>query len=192
VSEERLSEAEEQSLAERAYFIRDGFLPEGEAVEAHAWASGLVGTLRRAGFGRENFIDATVRGDFTRFVDESPVHGAFVRLMEQLNESLLLGLKGLQLQLGHYPGNGALYVRHLDALPSNNVRRVTALLYLNPGWRPEHGGHLRMHLDPPLDVEPLLNRLVVFMSERVEHEVRPSFAPRLTLTSWYRTTQQLP
>ena len=112
--------------------------------------------------------------------------------MEQLNASLMAGLQGLQVQLGHYPGNGALYVRHLDALPTKNVRRVTALLYLNPRWRPEHGGHLRLHLDPPLDVEPLLNRLVVFLSERVEHEVRPSFASRLTLTAWYRTQRSCP
>jgi SM-20-related protein len=187
-----VTDDETRALAEHSYFIRDAFLPPDEALAAHAWAQGLIGTLKRAGFGRENFIDPTVRGDFTRFVDQSPVHGAFVRLMDELNGSLWLGLKAFQMQLGHYPPNGALYVRHLDAMPNKNVRRVTALLYLNPDWAKEHGGCLRMHLDPPLDVEPRLNRLVVFMSERVEHEVLPSFAPRLTLTAWYRTSETLP
>jgi len=34
-------------------------------------------------------------------------------------------------------------------------------------------------------VEPTLDRLVVFLSERIEHEVLPSQAPRLALTAWF-------
>jgi SM-20-related protein len=36
-----------------------------------------------------------------------------------------------------------------------------------------------------VDVEPSLDRLVVFLSERIDHEVLPAFAPRLALTAWY-------
>lgn len=187
MSDDELPDDELRALAERGCFIRDGFLPHAEALAAHAFASGLVETLKPAGIGRDSFLDPNIRGDFTRFLDESPVHAAFERLQTQLNSSLGLGLANFQTQLGYYPGNGALYVKHLDALPTKNLRRVTALLYLNPLWKPEHGGQLRLHLDREVDVDPTLNRLVVFLSERIEHEVRPSFAPRLTLTAWYRT-----
>jgi SM-20-related protein len=184
-----LPHTEREALQTQGWFMRDGFLPDAEALAAHRWATSQQGTLGRAGYGRQNALDANVRGDWTRFITEAcPLHVPFLTLMEQLNVSTGLGLLSFQLQLGHYPGGGALYVRHTDALPDNNPRRVTAVIYLNPGWQPEHGGHLRLHVAPPVDVEPTLNRLVVFVSERIEHEVRPSFAPRLALTAWYRVT----
>jgi SM-20-related protein len=189
LSDEGLPQLELEALAQRGWFVRDGFLPEADALAAHAWAGAQRPLLRRAGFGRQNALDAKVRGDSTRFVTElSPVHAPFLALMAQLNASTGLELLSFQLQLAHYPDNGALYVRHLDALPENNPRRVTALLYLNPHWRPEHEGHLRLHVEPPVDIEPTLNRLVVFASERIEHEVRPTFAPRFAVTAWYRVT----
>ena len=76
-------------------------------------------------------------------------------------------------------------MRHRDAFPGGDNRRVTAILYLNPDWQPEHGGQLRLHLDPPRDVEPFSERLVVFLSDRVEHEVLPAFADRWAITAWY-------
>jgi SM-20-related protein len=187
VSDDRLPDDELRALAERGCFIRDGFLPEAEALATQAFAKSLVDTLRPAGIGSEGFRDPKIRGDFTRFLDDSPAQGAFERLRERLNASAALGLVSFQTQLGYYPGDGALYVKHFDSLPTKNTRRVTALLYLNTGWKPEHGGQLRLHLDPEVDVEPTLNRLVVFLSERIQHEVRPAFAPRLALTAWYRT-----
>jgi SM-20-related protein len=130
-----------------------------------------------------------VRGDSTRFITElSPLHAPFVTLMAELNASTQLELLSFQLQLGYYPGNGARYVRHVDALPGKNVRQVTAVLYLNPSWRREHAGHLRLHVEPVVDIEPRLNQLAVFFSERIEHEVLPTFAPRLAVTAWFRTT----
>jgi SM-20-related protein len=64
---------------------------------------------------------------------------------------------------------------------------VTAIYYANPGWRPGDGGTLRLHLDEgSIDVAPELDRLIVFRSERVEHEVLPAQAPRRAVTAWYR------
>jgi SM-20-related protein len=66
---------------------------------------------------------------------------------------------------------------------------VTAILYLNPDWTEAAGGLLRLHLPSgPLDVAPLLDRLVVFRSEIVEHEVLPTHAPRWAVTAWYPGT----
>lgn len=65
------------------------------------------------------------------------------------------------------------------------VRQITALYYLNPDWEASMGGQLRVHLDSDngvrnmdngagrtWDVKPLLDRLVLFRSDLVDHEVR--------------------
>ncbi len=74
------------------------------------------------------------------------------------------------------------------------TRKLTAIYYLNPDWKPEHGGKLRLFRtasqgslrdkatwvgwrrdlpgeDPHWDVEPLLDRLIIFRSDLVEHQV---------------------
>ncbi|GAB4817949.1 hypothetical protein N2152v2_004995 [Parachlorella kessleri] len=58
-------------------------------------------------------------------------------------------------QLGCYPGGGARYVRHRDASLTCSYRTVTAMVYLNPGWRPDHGGELcvyHLHTSPPTEL----------------------------------------
>lgn len=64
---------------------------------------------------------------------------------------------------------------------------ATAIYYVNPGWTPAAGGQLRLHAPAgPVDVEPLLDRLILFLAERIEHEVLPAHASRLAVTAWYR------
>lgn len=71
-------------------------------------------------------------------------------------------------------------------------RRFTILYYLNSDWKPQHGGQLRLFLpsnastkrEQFFDVEPIGDRLVIFDSERVEHEVMPSHVPRRAVTIW--------
>ncbi|CAN0426140.1 unnamed protein product, partial [Ectocarpus sp. 12 AP-2014] len=59
-------------------------------------------------------------------------------------------------QLARYPGDGRGYVRHRDTPRSAQdseeaERKITALYYLNPDWRPSMGGQLRVHLDSRLE-----------------------------------------
>jgi SM-20-related protein len=96
-------------------------------------------------------------------------------------------------QLARYPGGGARYERHRDAFSGGPSRRLTAIYYLNDGWSPADGGALRIHADDgAVDLAPTIDRLVVFLSERLEHEVLPAFAPRLAITAWYRGAEPLP
>lgn len=47
------------------------------------------------------------------------------------------------------------------------LRELNLLLYLNPGWQPSWGGHLKLSNSPtsaPVLVEPLFNRLVIMES----------------------------
>ncbi len=88
--------------------------------------------------------------------------------MAELNRAAWLGCRTFQHQLAHYPGGGARYQRHRDALagagsPSHPRRLVTAIYYLNPNWTPADGGELVVH--PPggaVTLAPLLDRLVMF------------------------------
>lgn len=71
---------------------------------------------------------------------------------------------------------------------SEPYRRLTAIYYLNPNWDQAAGGKLRLFIpqqqnnnsdddkEPSsfFDVEPLLDRLVVFRADRVDHEVAVS------------------
>lgn len=72
----------------------------------------------------------------------------------------------------------------------SQCRRITLLWYLNPGWLPEWGGQLRAYPQSRhaprcgMDVEPLLDRVLVFRSDLVEHEVLPTSASRCAVTVW--------
>ena len=104
-------------------------------------------------------------------------------------------------QLALYrPENGARYERHRDAFPTDNFedtqqRRVTAIMYLNPGWIDGDGGELKIFgrhephgMTDAADrtVQPLLGRLVIFLSGVVDHAVLPSNKERFALTAWMR------
>ena len=99
-----------------------------------------------------------------------------------------------EVQAAYYAPNGCGYRRHTDALPTADgggaQRKVSAVVYCNGGWVEAHGGALRVTLQDhrgggTVDVPPRAGRCVLFLSGCVQHEVRPSFAPRYALTAWY-------
>nr|WP_211193811.1 2OG-Fe(II) oxygenase [Pyxidicoccus fallax] len=179
------------------YFIRSTFLGESrarvvrDAVQARVEAGGLkpAGIRRGADLTR----NSAVRGDLIDWVLPEPgtplgeLWEGYRALGEALSTGAYLGLGRFDLQLACYPGGGAHYARHRDAFPGQSNRRATAIWYANAGWEPAHGGVLRLYPEDsaPVDVPPVLDTLVVFLSERIEHEVLPAFAPRLALTAWY-------
>lgn len=103
-------------------------------------------------------------------------------------------------QLAYYHPKNARYERHRDAFPTDDPedthqRRVTAILYLNPGWTAGDGGELkifgRAESDGTTDaadrtIPPLLGRLVLFLSGAVDHAVLPANKERFALTAWMR------
>jgi SM-20-related protein len=202
-----LTDAEIRALGERGWFLRDAVLGPGVAMGVHDAVEALAaaGRLRPAGLGRGTAyrVDGAVRGDAIAWIapDEAPpelaaLWAAFAALRDALNREAYLGIDRMEVQAARYPGRGAAYRRHRDAFPAppggRPNRRVTAIYYANPGWRPEDGGALRLHLgEGPLDVAPVLDRLLVFLSERVEHEVLPARAPRCAVTAWFRARDPL-
>ena len=64
------------------------------------------------------------------------------------------------------------------------------IAYLNPEIPDSTGqkGELRLYLkDKIVDVMPRMGRIIIFRSEVVEHEVKPTKGyQRFALTTWYR------
>jgi SM-20-related protein len=177
--------------------IRDGYLGAAAASRMVARAHALMGRLRPAHLGRERRRDAETRGDELAWLDPEDVEPelwrGFAELQQELNRAAYLGVVRFEVQLARYPGGGERYARHRDAFAGPRSRLATAIYYLNPGWTPADGGQLRVHAPGgSVDVEPLLDRLVLFLSTHLEHEVLPAHAPRLAVTAWYHGRGLLP
>jgi SM-20-related protein len=202
-----LTDADIRALGERGWFLLDGVLGHPASLGVHeaveAWDA--ADRLHPAGLSRGTAyrVDEAVRGDRIAWLipDEiprelAPLWDLFLSLRDALNRQAYLGLDRLEVQVARYPGGGSAYGRHRDAFPlppgRRPNRRVTAIYYANPDWRAEDGGTLRLHLDAgPVDIAPVLDRLLVFLSDRVEHEVLPTRVARRAVTAWFRAHDPL-
>ena len=135
-----------------------------------------------------------LRGDHTQWFDPattSPPQRAFVARLDALrtalNRELMLGLVKCESHYAVYPP-GARYARHLDRLRDSDARVVSAVFYLNEGWREADGGALRLYLDDGShrDILPHAGTLLLFLSARFEHEVLPARRERLSIACWMR------
>ena len=115
------------------------------------------------------------------------------RLRLELNRGAIPGLFDLELHYAWYPA-GAGYARHVDQPQNRDARVISLVLYLNEDWAAGDGGALRCFdaVRPPRDIEPIGGRLVAFLTEAREHAVLPARRPRLSLTGWFRSREQLP
>lgn len=192
-----LTPFESVSLELSGFFFRDEFLGAQASSLIRGEVSRIVsrGALRPAGVGRDARTDTTIRGDHLCWMERAEagpglrqLMTAFEALRKSINRNFYLGLDRFEMQLAQYPAGSQGYRRHLDAFRGKNERnrRLTAIYYLNPGWRPGKGGELAVYLgDAELQLEPIADRLVVFFAEQVEHAVLPTNAPRLALTAWF-------
>jgi SM-20-related protein len=184
-------------LAARGWSQQPIFLPEdlsrGLAAECRKRAA--EGELAPAAVGRGPFQEVRegIRGDHIQWIEPGQAEpcdlylGVMDSLRQALNRGLFLGLEDFESHFAHYPP-GAFYLRHVDRFRDDDRRMVSAVLYLNSDWLPEHGGQLRMFLadDTEYDVQPTGGSLVVFMSGDIPHEVMPATRDRLSLTGWFR------
>lgn len=180
----------------------------GWSVQEQALPSGLVADLaaecRRLWQGDqltpaaigplgEELVIPSIRGDYTRWLDDCPscaAHDQFLAVMEALrmalNRSLFLGLDKFETHYALYPP-GAGYRKHLDRFQGDPLRTVSVVAYLNQGWQPGHGGELRLHLPQgQRDVAPCGGSLAVFMSDQIVHEVLAAHRERASLVGWFR------
>lgn len=181
------------ALEAAGFFTRDRVLGEAEAHALRQGAESLHAddAFRAAGIGRgsDRRAEMATRSDATAWLwpdtpGFAPLFALFDALRVALNQAAYLGLERYEVQLARYQ-EGARYQRHQDAFAGPASRRITAIYYLNPDWLPAHGGQLRLYVSPPVELAPIGDRLVVFRSDRVEHEVLPTQAVRFAATAWY-------
>ncbi|SEM82820.1 SM-20-related protein [Pseudomonas sp. ok272] len=184
-------------LAARGWSQQNIFLPEvlTQALAAECRKRAAEGELAPAAVGRGPFseIREGIRGDHIQWLEPNQAQacdsylGLMDSLREAMNRGLYLGLEDFESHFALYPP-GAFYLRHVDRFRDDDRRMVSAVIYLNDAWLPEHGGQLRMYLDErgEHDVLPSGGCLVVFLSGEVPHEVMPATRERLSLTGWFR------
>jgi SM-20-related protein len=197
-------------IAEQGFCIVENFLDSVTVSSLAAEAIDLQtkSELKLAGIGRENHaLNAEIRGDSIYWLDAAQATAAqqiYFTQMEQLrlslNQSLYLGLFGLESHLAVYPA-GAFYKRHLDCFANADQtkpqRKISCIVYLNQYWQANDGGELRLYLNTEnaeqesyLDIAPLSGRAVIFLSDSFYHEVLPARRERMSLTGWFFTRPQ--
>lgn len=184
-------------LAAQGWSQQNIFLPEALTLElaAECHKRAAEGELAPAAVGRGPFqeIREGIRGDHIQWLEPGEVVAcdSYLELMDSLrvamNRGLFLGLEDFESHFAMYPP-GAFYLKHVDRFRDDDRRMVSAVIYLNNAWLPEHGGQLRMYLkgDVEYDVVPAGGCLVVFLSGEIPHEVLPATRERLSLTGWFR------
>lgn len=158
---------------------------------------------------RPNVFQAELDGESWRLAPRlviyvSELMAALPPLMNASFRDLMLSESQFGHKLAVSVGSGAFYPRHLDNVSGapTDMRKLTAIYYLNAregevAWDEERqGGVIRLYdgLEAPshTDVAPIGDRLLVFWSDLLVHEVMPSFAEneldhRYTFTMWLAT-----
>ncbi len=149
------------------------------------------------GRGSDQQRNQFVRRDRIHWMDERkpallPWRAWTEELRIHLNRQLFLGLFSFESHLAHYrPGD--FYRRHVDAFRGEANRVVSLVGYLNEGWKEGDGGELVLYTAAgPVTVPPMHRTLVLFLSEEVPHEVRPTSCDRYSVTGWFRLNSSLP
>lgn len=168
----------------------EAVLMRGELEQLHA-----AGHTHAAKVGRQSQRQSggTARGDWTVWLDD-PACGAPARshlraleaLRAGLNRHLFLGMQQVQAHYALYPP-GAGYGLHRDVFARDNRRVLSLVGYLNPDWRADQGGALRLFLDRgTIDLLPQAGTGVCFLSG-IEHQVLPATRERCSIAAWMLT-----
>ena len=84
---------------------------------------------------------------------------------------------------------------HFDSDVEVDPRVLTAIVYLNEGWSVGDGGELRLfpglrQSQKPVDVQPIMDRMVLFSSPNMLHRVLPSQRDRFCFTIWFHSRRK--
>ncbi len=187
------------ALADRGFYVGASIFDTGLtarlAVRARALRDAHGLDAARVGRARQTSQAQAIRGDSTRWLDDSPsdpaeqaASAAVHALRESLNASLFLGANSHELHFAHYAA-GAFYKTHRDRFADDDARLISLVFYLNDAWSSDTGGELAIYDDamqPLARVLPSAGTMVAFRSERFPHEVLPAKQDRFSLTGWLR------
>lgn len=189
------------ALNRQGWSVTDTTVPAPWCADLRQRAERLwnAGTFEAGEFG----LDLTsgrqpeVRGDAICWVQpeselaQHPFFAWMAAFRGVLNERFNLGVRSQEFHFARYP-EGRGYRKHLDQHRGRNFRKISVVLYLNPGWNKVDGGELCLFqpTDPNIEIArfaPVDARLAVFVSGLMPHEVLPCRATRWSVAGWLRT-----
>ncbi len=180
-------------LADNDFIVIDHFLTDSELDQLQVIFTNLIegNDLVKAGIGSfDRQVINEVRGDFIHWIDEKVdrrLDFFFDRtneMVELLNRYCYLGIKSHEFHFALYPA-GSYYEKHLDQFQEQKNRMISVVFYLNQNWQNGDGGELKIYRpEGDLIIDPIANRLVLFKSDIVAHEVLITHVPRKSITGW--------
>jgi len=201
-----ITEAAADGLLQDGYCVLDGFFGAG-------WARALLQEQRwlaeNGHFEPNRTQFSTAAGESMQFskpnIYERDLHDEGARgrvrelaalweqdeLVDALNDKapglmLARGTGARTLKLQWNRGGGGCFPVHYDNPGRPNRRRITCLAYLNEDWEEGHGGELMLYpfCRRWVKIPPLMDRVVLFQSDRVLHRVLPAAQERFCFTIW--------
>lgn len=197
------------SLKEKHFSVINDLFEEDKALDilnevkqlhsSGVFQDGQLSGGKTASDSEQKFTEERIRGDKITWLEGNEKHTPnIVKLIEFVDTLVICcnnlpnGINEFRIEgrakamVACYPGNGTGYTRHVDN-PDGDGRCLTVIFYLNQGWDEEKGGKLRIYRENGhVDVEPVLNRLLMFWSDkRNPHEVLPAYCTRYAITIWY-------
>ena len=196
-------------IAVHRRFVEDGFsvVKNLFSIEDARKARNEIGALYKIpgkftpGKLRQKALNTTrslgdIRGDSVMWVDMGNDEATCIsQVAKQLNKLALsmYNLKGIEMtrvskskiMVSCYNGGGTAYKRHIDSSTEGNLK-LTFIFYFNESCTEKDGGCLRIHKDSGhVDIPPEFGTLVIFRSDKLVHEVLPTYSQRFALTIWY-------
>ena len=188
-------------LTNQGYFTTTSLLP----IESISTLRSQSISLRKEGRYVPSFSEKLVDGTIQRF-DKKGVYACepdggdyytapdLISYIATLLQTLPPALNGESLTEEYALSNAAFnaklavtcdrarYPCHIDNPLGNgleDVRKLTAILYLNPDWREGDGGEIRLFVKEEdgvkiVDLSPVGGRLLLFWSDEIPHEVLPT------------------
>lgn len=186
-------------LANNEYTIIDGFLPVDMYENIAKNFSAFLGEdlFEQAGIGtlQTYQINENYRTDQILWIDRNDCSeelSSYLKFVSEtfiprVNRELFTSIRDFEFMLAYYPPGG-FYKKHLDQFKERNNRTLSMIIYLNDQWKSGDGGELVIYQNDeaktPVKIDPIGNRLAIFNSATVWHEVLPAQKGRKSLTGW--------
>lgn len=185
--------------------ITDSLVDNGYIVIEDALSKELVISLLNFSKEEKNFKKAGISGKGDLHIDnnrrrdkilwlaeDNSIQSQFLEftdgLKEYLNRELYMGLTYYESHFAIY-NEGDFYETHLDSFKNSKNRVVTTVFYLNDNWIKDNGGELIVYDENHnflVEILPKANTLVVFLSDKFPHEVKPAKRKRFSIAGWFR------
>lgn len=187
------------TLYSNGYSVEENFLDSSTVNELLTALTSKETALKNAGIGkRDDYAKIKeIRSDKIAWLEKNEnkkVDNLFFDVIESLllaiNRRCFLGLNTYEFHFAKYEP-GSFYQRHKDVFKSDDARKISVIIYLNPQWKKGDGGELKIyHEENEIMVEPKAGTIVVFESH-IEHEVLVSNTNRYSVTGWMKSTKNI-